>query len=45
MKQLAVATQKTTPSADDMEVDHDSDDDEKMDDEEKMTTVKMVDVR
>jgi hypothetical protein len=30
MKQLAVATQKTTPSADDMEVDHDSDDDEKM---------------
>ncbi|EFX83139.1 hypothetical protein DAPPUDRAFT_316049 [Daphnia pulex] len=30
MKQLAVATQSTTPSADDMEVDHDSDDDEKM---------------
>ena len=30
MKQFAVATQKTTPSADDMEVDHDSDDDEKM---------------
>ena len=30
MKQLAVATQKTTSSADDMEVDHDSDDDAKM---------------
>ncbi len=30
MKQLAVSTQRTTPSAGDMEVDHDSDDDEKM---------------
>jgi hypothetical protein len=30
MKQLAVAIQSTTPSADDMEVDHDSDDDAKM---------------
>jgi hypothetical protein len=30
MKQFAVATQRTTPSADDMEVDHDSDDDAKM---------------